>query len=110
MSWGILAILAVATIGLGVLWFNRQRTVEVPCTLDLERTHEHFHAHVELLGVLADEGDAVRVTEAPSRLEYGEIRRIESRAVVRKASWLRRRWTRLVGVSEVQELFEVGFE
>lgn len=108
MPWGIVIVLGLVLAA--VAWFNRRSTVEVPCTLDLERTHDHFHAHVELLGVLADEGDAVQIRQAPTTLEYGEIVRMESQAVVKKASWLRRKWTRLVGVSEVQELFEVGFE
>jgi hypothetical protein len=107
MAW-ILALAAVFIAGL--IWFNWRSTVRVPCELDLERTHDHFHAHVELMGVLVEAGDAVQIEDAPDSLEYGEIRRIESRAVVKRASWLRRKWTRLVGSLEFYELYDVGFE
>jgi len=107
MIWGI--ILLGLVIG-GVAWFQWRSTVRVPCSLDLERTHEHFHAHVELMGIFVEEGDAVLVESAPDTLEYGEIRRIESQAVVTRASWLRRKWTRLTGAFEFYELYDVGFE
>lgn len=108
MTWAVLVVLALLLGGL--VWFLRRSTVQVPANLDLERTHEHFHAHVELLGILVEPGDAVQVEEAPSTLEYGEIRKVETRAVVRRASWLRRKWTKLVGFSEFYELYDVGFE
>ena len=92
------------------LWFVWRRSVRVPCTLDLERTHEHFHAHVELADILVEPGDAVHVHGAPTTLEYGTRSTLQSEAVVRRASWLRRQWTRLVGRFQFYELYDVGFE
>lgn len=101
------AALALAALA---LWFTARRRVEVPCTLDLEATQEHFHAHVELQGVQPNEGDEVLVHGAPSRLAPGERRIVAARATVQQASLPRRVWTRLIGSSEITSLFEVGFE
>lgn len=102
-------------VGIGVtllvVWFFWTRTERVDCTLDLERTHEHFHAHVELLAeIFPEAGDAMYVESAPVTLEYGETRTVESTAVVRRASSLRRWWTRFIGRFEFYELYDVGFE
>lgn len=93
-----------------VPWFLWRRTDRVPCTLDLERTHDHLHAHLELMGFEVEPGDSVRVENAPDSIEYGETRTVRSEAVVTRASWLRRQWTRLVGRFEFYELYDVGFE
>ena len=100
-----------AVVAFLVVWFFWYRTERVECTIDLERTHEHFHAHVELLEeIFPEAGDAIRVETAPSTLEYGERRTMESTAVVRRASRLRRWWTRFIGRFEFYELYDVGFE
>lgn len=102
------ALLGVAA--LAVIGFAWRRTVRVPCQLDLEATHDHFHAHVELDGVLPNPGDTVQVEGAPDRIPFGEQRRMSARAEVRRASWLRQKWTRLVGALQFHELYDVGFE
>lgn len=104
----LLAILAIVAVL--VVWFLWRRTHTVPCSLDLERTHEHLHAHLELMGFEVEPGDSVRITDAPTALEYGEVKQLQSQAVVTRASWLRRQWTRLVGRFEFYELYDVGFE
>lgn len=91
-------------------WFLWRRTERVPCALDLERTHEHMHAHLELMGFLPEPGDSVQMERPPERLEYGTRDRVESEAVVTRASWLRRKWTRVIGALEFYELYDVGFE
>lgn len=91
-------------------WFARRRRVVVPCELDLEATHEHFHAHVALSGVQVGPGDAVLVRNAPSRIPFGQRRSLRSSAEVRQASRLRRLWTRLTGRLDIHELYDVGFE
>lgn len=91
-------------------WFVARRREEVPCTLDLESTPEHFHAHAELEGAVVHEGDAVQVYDAPSRIAAGEKRVVRTRAAVAHASAPRRWWTRMIGVSEISSLYEVGFE
>ena len=47
MGW-ILSGIVVAAAG---AWFVMRRRIEVACTIDLESTHDHFHAHVDLDGV-----------------------------------------------------------
>lgn len=105
-------ILIAGTLGAVGLagWYAYRRTVEVPCTIDLEATQQHFHAHVELKGAVVHEGDEVLVHGAPSRIAIGEKRVIEGRAVVHHASLPKRFLTRVVGSSEITSLFEVGFE
>jgi hypothetical protein len=103
--WFLIPIAVVTAAAF--LW---RRTVQVPCSIDLEATHDHFHAHVELDGVVPHPGDAVQVEQAPSRIPFGEKRRLASRARVQQASRLRRAWTRLVGALQLQDLYDVGFE
>lgn len=104
-----LLLAAAAALGLAA-WFVRRRTVRVACDLDLERTHDHLHAHVTLHGVAVEPGDAVRVEGAPARLEFGEKRTLRASATVTRASGLRRWWTRVWGIREFYELYDVGFE
>lgn len=106
MSW-LLAGGAVAALG---AWYVSARRREVPCTVDLEMTHDHFHAHVDLAGVEVDPGDEVLVHNAPSRIAFGTVRTFESHATVQRASWLKRQLVRLTGGTEIHELYEVGFE
>lgn len=105
MTWVVLAVVA----GLGA-WFLVRRTVEVPCTIDLENTHQHFHAHVDLQGVDIDEADEVLVHGAPDRIALNEKRTLEATATVKKASLPRRLWERVVGRTYITEMYEVGFE
>ncbi len=103
----LLAAVAVAALA---FWFVRRRRFVVPCSVELESTHEHFHAHVVLDGFEAEPGDAIRVTRAPTAIPFGEVQAIRSEAEVQQASWLRRQWTRLIGRFEFYELYDVGFE
>lgn len=82
----------------------------VPCTVDLEATQEHFHAHVDLGDVLVGPGDEVTVRGLPSRLALGEKRTLNSTADVVHASVWRRAWTKLTGRFGFQDLYDVGFE
>lgn len=100
----------LATAAVLALWYAARRRVEVPCTLDLAATQDHFHAHADLKDVLVNEGDEVQLHGAPSRIAPGEVRTIETRATVSHASALRRWWTRRIGTSEITSLYEVGFE
>jgi hypothetical protein len=106
LVWAALAALVLFL----VTWFFWQRTERVPCRIDLERTHEHLHAHVELLGFLPEPGDSVRVEDDIVTLDYGTTQTREAHAVVTRASALRRAWTRLTGRFEFYELYDVGFE
>ena len=96
-----------------VLWFVSRRSAKVPCTLDLESTHDHLHALLELNGFDPQPGDGVRmepVEDDFSDVPLGKRSQYTSRAVVYRASWPKRIWTRLTGGFEFKELFEVGFE
>ncbi|CAN5803734.1 hypothetical protein BH23GEM11_BH23GEM11_09220 [soil metagenome] len=106
IGWAAPAVLLV----LLTAWFFWRRTERVPCRIDLERTHEHLHAHVELLGFLPEPGDSVRVEDDFVTLDYGTTETREAEAVVTRASALRRAWTRFTGRFEFYELYDVGFE
>jgi hypothetical protein len=91
-------------------WYVATRRTDVKCTVDLEATHDHFHAHVDLDGVEVNEGDAVLVHGTPNRIPFGTVRSFESTATVYRASWIKRATVRLFGSSEISALYEVGFE
>jgi len=104
-GWSVAA--AVVVVG---AWYVMTRKSEVPCTVDLEMTHDHFHAHVDLKGVEVDPGDEVLVRNTPSRIAFGTTTTFESSAEVKRASWLKRQVIELTGGTEIHELYEVGFE
>ncbi len=88
----------------------RGRSIQTPCTIEIEQTHDSFHAHLTLDGDIAiHAGDRVRVHGAPIRTTFGE-RRVERRqATVTRAGWLRRVWTRITARFQMNELYEVSF-
>ena len=53
-------------------WLPRRRTVTVPCTLEIERTADSFHACAVPEGIDLRPGDKVVVHNAPERLAFGE--------------------------------------
>lgn len=92
----------------GVLTMNAKQIVS--CRVDLEATHEHFHAHVDLGAIHIQPGDMVYVHGTPSRIPFGERRAFDSSADIERAGLMRRLWTRLVGRFGFQDLYDVGFE
>lgn len=107
---GIGWVIAGSGVTLAGAWFVMRRQVEVACTIDLEATHDHFHAHVDLDGVDVDPGDEVLVHNTPTHIPFGTQRTYASRATVQRASWLRRQFVKLTGGTELYELYDVGFE
>ena len=103
-------LVALAAASVGAAWYGMRRTRDVACSLDLEATQEHFHAHAALHGATVEAGDEVLVHGAPSRIPLGTRTTLDTRATVREASWLRRRWVRLTGGLAFHELYDVGFE
>lgn len=103
------AAVAAGGVGLGA-WYAAARRVDAPCHVDLESTHDHFHAHAHVEGVLVDEGDAVTLHKAPDHIDFGTRTVYQTTATVEKASTLKRAWTRVVGRTLITELYEVGFE
>ncbi len=102
-------IFAAVLVVLGV-WFAWLRTTRVPCELDLEATHDHFHAHACLEGVEVNEGDQVLVHDAPDHIALGERRLVRTEATVTQVSLPRRLLVRVLGTTDITELYDVGFE
>jgi hypothetical protein len=90
-------------------WFERAE-IEVPVTVDIEKTAESFHAYAVPEGIDIRPGDEVVVHGAPGAIAFGERRVVACRATVRRAGLLRRAWTRCAGLFAITELYEVGFE
>ena len=86
------------------------RVLDIACTLEIEQTHDCFHAHLVLDGDIAiHPGDQVMVHGEPIRMRFGEKRSERRRATVTRAGLLRRVWTRLTARFELQELYDVSF-
>ena len=90
--------------------FLSAHSFETPCTITVEQSSEHFHAHVELDGEIAIEpGDKVRVHGAPIAIPFGTREVFERRATVTRASPLARSLTRIAAYFDLSELYEVSF-
>ncbi|RZK83686.1 hypothetical protein FV222_13100 [Methylobacterium sp. WL103] len=91
-------------------FLNGRRTVEVPCTVEIEQTPESLHAHVSLDADFEIEpGDEVQVHDAPTSVPYGERLVVRRTATVTRAGRIERLWTKLAGHLELTELYEVSF-
>jgi hypothetical protein len=88
---------------------SNPRTIEVPCTVEIEQSQESLHAHVDLDLIDIGPGDEVLVHEAPLQVSFGERRVFNCRATVVRASTLGRLRAKLEGYLEITELYEVGF-
>jgi len=89
---------------------RQQRVFDVPCTIEIEHTNEHLHAHVALEGdVPIYPGDRVRVHGSAIQIDFGQSTSIQRIATVMRAGWLARQWTRLMARLEIMELYEVSF-
>lgn len=83
---------------------------ETPCTIEIEQTHDCFHAHLALDGDIAiGPGDKVHVHGEPIRLAFGQKLTERRLATVVKAGLALRIWTRLTARLELQELYELSF-
>jgi hypothetical protein len=90
-------------------WFAGRRTIELPCTVDLEQTVESLHAYVEIEGIEIRAGDRVVVHDAPTQVGFGERLVCARRATVVRANFLGGMLARLKGYLELTELYEVSF-
>jgi hypothetical protein len=90
-------------------WWPRRR-IDTGCAIEIEQTHDFFHAHLALDGdVEIQPGDRVRVHGAPVRVEFGQ-RLLERRtATIERANGLTRAWTRALGFFRLDDLYEVTF-
>ncbi len=93
----------------GGTWW-RHAPIETPCTIEIEQTHDFFHAHLALDGdIEIQPGDRVLVHGAPIRVAFGQ-KLLERRiATVERANWATRAWTRIAARLEFHELYEVSF-
>lgn len=83
---------------------------DIPCTISVEQSDKHFHAHVELANdVEIEPGDSVRVHGAPIQISFGERITITRMATVTRANPLQRIWTRIAAYFDFRELYEVSF-
>jgi hypothetical protein len=90
--------------------FLATTSFETSCTITVEQSSEHFHAHVELDAAIAMEpGDKVRVHGAPIQIPFGTREVFERRATVTRASPLMRALTKLAAYFDLAELYEVSF-
>jgi hypothetical protein len=89
-------------------WFAG-RTLDLPCTIDLEQTTESLHAYVEMDGIHMGPGDRVMVHDAPTKVGFGEHIVCHRRATVTRAGFAGRLWARFQGYIELTELYEVSF-
>ena len=94
---------------MSVLWPFASRTVDVPCTIEVEHTAASLHAHVELAGIAVGPGDSVCVHDAPVDVPFGECIVCERHATVVVAGAVSRAWTKLTAFLELTELYEVSF-
>jgi hypothetical protein len=85
------------------------RSIEVPCTVDIEHTTDSLHAYVDLAGVDVGPGDRVIVHGAPTQVAFGDRVICQCYATVTRASVLDRLMAKLVGYRELTELYEVSF-
>ncbi len=86
------------------------RRIEVECAVDIEQTHDSFHAHAVPEGVEIRPGDAVLVHDAPQAIRFGDRIACRCRATVLRAGPLARAWEHIAGLLELTELYEVGFQ
>lgn len=86
-----------------------RETLEVICLVDIEQTHDSFHAHAVPDGIDIRPGDRVTVHDVPTDVAFGERIECVRRATVVRASLAERTWTRMSGLFGLTELYEVGF-
>ncbi len=91
-------------------WFSRRHTLDVTCTVDVARTADSLHAHVDLDDAPEIRpGDRVIVHEAPIDVAHGEQIVTRCAATIVRSSWIERLWVRLAAYRALTELYEIGF-
>ncbi|MFN3862773.1 MAG: hypothetical protein ACK4RT_00695 [Erythrobacter sp.] len=86
------------------------RSFDVPCTITVEQSPEHFHAHVDLADdVDIRPGDKVRVHGAPISIPFGSREVFRRTATITRAGRLTSAMIRLAAYFDLTELYEVSF-
>jgi hypothetical protein len=86
-----------------------RESFDVPCTIEIQNTHESLHAHVDLGSVQIEPGDEVLVHGDEIRVPFGEKAVIQRLATVTRANMLGRLLTKITARLEFTELYEVSF-
>jgi hypothetical protein len=84
--------------------------IELTCEIDIEQTWESFHAHAIPQDIDIRPGDIILVHDVPTDIAFGERYTGRRTATLIRAGFLRRVMTRMSGLLELTELYEVGFE
>ena len=92
------------------IWIGGRRSIDVPCTVEIEQTRDILFANVALKGIEVEHGDSVLVHEAPSHIPFGAHSITESNATVIRGNLFDRFWARATAYLELTELYEVGFQ
>jgi hypothetical protein len=90
-------------------WITARRSIELPCTVDLEQTNESLHAYVDIEGIEIRPGDTVIVHDAPTYVAFGDRLRCNRRVTIVRAGLFGNIVARLKGYIELTELYEVSF-
>jgi len=86
------------------------RRFETSCTITIEQSSEHFHAHVELPEAIEMEpGDKVRVHGDPISIPFGSREVFTRTATVTRAGPIKRALIRIAAYFDLAELYEVSF-
>lgn len=86
------------------------KSFDTLCTISVEQSSDHFHAHVELAGnVEMEPGDQVLVHGDPISIPFGRKEVFERTATVTRAGPIKRALTRFAAYFDFAELYEVSF-
>ncbi len=85
---------------------TEQGTVDV----EIEKTQDSFHVYAIPTSFEVREGDQVLLHDVPTDIDFGAQFSLQCRATISRAGLLERAWTRLAGLFELTELYEVGFQ
>ena len=86
------------------------RVFDAPCTITVEQSSLHFHAHVELpKAITMEPGDKVRVHGEPISIPFGSKEVFNRTATVTRAGPVMRVLTKFAAYFDLAELYEVSF-
>ena len=87
-----------------------ERVFDVDCTITVEQSPEHFHAHVDLPDdVVMEAGDKVRIHGAPISIPFGSREVFQRTATITRAGPLKRAAIKAAAYFDLAELYEVSF-
>jgi hypothetical protein len=86
------------------------RCFETTCTITIEQSSEHFHAHVDLPdGIEMEPGDKVRVHGDPISIPFGSREVFQRTATVTRAGPIKKLMVKAAAYFDLAELYEVSF-